>query len=248
MEHPASPLFAGWNMNLIRACLQGHMGTVSSDGNLPPRSALCTIGDFCFLAGAPNPALAAQVSRPILISGSEDWAPVVQAVFGEKATSFTRYAMEEPDAFDCSRLAAYASSLPAGVTLSPILPEHYSALMGQSWSRDLCGNFRDEADFSRRGLGVAAWLDGLPVAGASSYAVCSDGIEIEIDTRPDQRRRGLALACGARLILDCLARGLSPGWDAHTPASAALAEKLGYRLGRPYRAYWLKELAQSPAE
>ena len=112
--------------------------------------------------------------------------------------------------------------------------------MSQPWSRDLCGNFRDGADFVRCGMGVLALWDGVPVAGAASYTVYDGGIEIEIDTRPDLRRRGLALACGARLILDCLDRGLYPSWDAHDLRSVALAEKLGYHLDRPYQAFLLE--------
>ncbi len=231
----AAPLFAGWKKTMVRSCLQGHMGTVVTDGRTPPESALCAVGDFCFLAGRPDPELARQADRPILIPRTPDWEPVIRSVFGEKASPFPRYAMDGPEAFDRERLAAYAAALPEGYALSPILPQHYPVLMGQAWSKDLCGNFRDGDDFVRRGLGVIVLLEGVPVAGASSYTIC-DG---EIDTRPDQRRKGLALSCGARLILDCLDRGLVPSWDAHNLPSVALAEKLGYRLHAPYRAYLL---------
>ena len=88
-----------------------------------------------------------------------------------------------------------------------------------------------------RPKGKAALYQGTPVAGASSYTVYRGGIEIEIDTRVDFRRQGLATACGARLILNCLERGLYPSWDAHSRASLSLAEKLGYKLDRPYPAY-----------
>ena len=235
----AAPLFAGWEKTMVRTCLQGHMGTVTTDGGTPPRSALCAVGDFCFLAGAPNPELARQADRPILVPRTPDWEPVLRCVFGEKVSPFPRYAMDGPEEFDRDRLAAYAAALPEGYALSPILPRHYPILMGQTWSKDLCGNFFDGADFGRRGLGVAALQNGIPVAGASSYTIYDGGIEIEIDTRPDQRRKGLALACGARLILDCLDRGLVPSWGAHNLRSVALAEKLGYRLRAPYPAYFL---------
>lgn len=76
-------------------------------------------------------------------------------------------------------------------------------------------------------------------AGASSYTSYDDGIEIEIDTHPDFRRRGLATACGARLILYCLAGGLYPGWDAANPESVALATKLGYHFDHEYDAYFI---------
>ena len=235
----AAPLFAGWKETMIWTCLQGHMGTVVTDGRTPPESALCAVGDFCFLAGKPDPELARQADRSILIPRTLDWEPVLRSVFGEKVLSFPRYAMDGPEEFDRERLAAYAAALPEGYALSPILPQHYPVLMGQAWSKDLCGNFRDGDDFVRRGLGVIALQDGIPVAGASSYTVHDGGVEIEIDTRPDQRRKGLALSCGARLILDCLDRGLAPSWDAHNLPSVSLAEKLGYRLRTPYQAYLL---------
>ncbi len=71
------------------------------------------------------------------------------------------------------------------------------------------------------------------MAGASSYSVYHGGIEIQIATQKAYRRRGLATACGAKLILLCLERGLNPSWDAHDLRSVALAEKLGYRRGSP---------------
>ena len=91
----------------------------------------------------------------------------------------------------------------------------FRLLQKGEWSHDLCSQFADYADYERRGIGVAALYQGTPVAGASSYTVYRGGIEIEIDTRVDFRRQGLATACGARLILNCLERGLYPSWDAH---------------------------------
>ena len=39
------------------------------------------------------------------------------------------------------------------------------------------------------------------------------------------------------MILECLSRGLYPGWDAANRASVALAESLGYHEGAPYMSY-----------
>ncbi len=128
-----------------------------------------------------------------------------------------------------------AATLPEGVILSPIPPPLTFPPDVPDVVQGPVRQFRDGADFVRCGLGVLALWDGVPVAGAASYTVYDGGIEIEIDTRPDLRRRGLALACGARLILDCLDRGLYPSWDAMTCAPWPLAEKLGYHLDRPIR-------------
>ena len=96
MEIPAfravQALFAGWDEPMIRACLQGHMGTWAADGLENPRSAAITVGDFCFLAGRPSPALAAQAAAYILVPKTADWCPVIEAVWGDRVRPHTRYA------------------------------------------------------------------------------------------------------------------------------------------------------------
>ena len=79
------------------------------------------------------------------------------------------------------------------------------------------------------------------VSGASSYSRYLEGIEIEIDPKKEYRRKGLAYACGARLILECLERGLYPSWDAHNMGSVRLAEKLGDCLEGEYEVWEVEE-------
>lgn len=232
-------LFAGWEAPMVQACLQGRMGRVQTLGK---DSALASIGDFCFLAGEPSPELLTAADAPILVPGSAGWEALIREVLGERAVPFTRYATcREPENFRRDRLIRFTRSLPHGFSIHPIGREIYFTLMEGEWAWDLCGCFADASDFLERGLGFVVTHNGMLVAGASSYAVCDGAIEIEIDTRPDFRRLGLASACGARLILECLTRGIYPGWDAHDGRSLALAEKLGYRLDHPYTAYWVEE-------
>ena len=209
-------------------------------------SALAAIGDFCYLAGEPVPELIGRCSAPILIPCNEGWAEQIGAVLGERAVPFLRYTTRhEPEKFNRRKLFAFTTAVSKEFSIIPIDKDIYFILMEQEWSRDLCGCFRDEEDFLKRGLGFVVTMGGnMPVAGAASYAVCHGAIEIEIDTRPDFRKQGLAAACGAKLILECLSRGLYPGWDAHDSRSLALAEKLGYRLGRSYPAFWVEAWAR----
>ena len=78
---------------------------------------------------------------------------------------------------------------------------------------------------------------GRIVAGASSYTRYNEGIEIEVDTVEEERRKGLAAVASAALILRCLDEGLYPGWDAQNMNSVHLAEKLGYEFDHEYTAY-----------
>jgi predicted GNAT family acetyltransferase len=78
---------------------------------------------------------------------------------------------------------------------------------------------------------------GLIVAGASSYTRYNEGIEIEVDTIEEERRKGLATIVSAALILRCLDEGLYPSWDAQNMNSVRLAKKLGYEFDHEYTAY-----------
>ena len=79
--------------------------------------------------------------------------------------------------------------------------------------------------------------NGRIVAGASSYTRYNDGIEIEVDTASDERKKNLATIACAALILKCLDENLYPSWDAQNTVSVHLAEKLGYEFDHEYVAY-----------
>ncbi len=233
-------LFSGWEEALIWSCLHGCMGYAVADDERNPSAAQIVVGDFCFFAGRANAALVRQAAAPILVPQNAAWEAAIEAVWPHRAERGLRYAIKkEPGIFDVCRLAAYAKSKEDAYRVGLIDRAVYEQAMREAWSRDLCAQFADFQDYDGRGLGVAALYRGKLVAGASSYVVYCGGIEIEIDTRPGFRRKGLATACGARLILECLNRGLYPSWDAHDLRSVALAEKLGYHLDKPYTVYFL---------
>lgn len=236
-----APLFAGWEETMIWSCLQGCMGYALVDQEEAPKSAQIVLGDFCFFAGEPNDDLIRRAGAPILTPKDRDWAQRIEAVLGTGVEKQTRYAIrKEPNVFDREKLMQFAGSLRPPIALRPFDRVLYKQAMAEEWSRDFCAQFEDFTDFQRRGLGIGAVENGQLVAGASSYTVYREGIEIQIETKQEYRRRGLATACGAALILACLDRGLYPSWDAHDLRSVALAEKLGYHRGEPYTVYCLK--------
>lgn len=231
---------------IVRSCLEGVLGKVSTifDREGRPVSARVLVGDFCYLAGGPNDALLrglpSQREQPglLLIPEGKDWEALIERTFAGHLNRLTRFAtVHDPDAFDRERLRGFVKALPVFCGIRPIDEALHRAALGESWSRDLCSNFPSFGVFQRFGLGFAVLCSGEMVCGAASYAACSDAIEIEIDTRPDHRRRGLARAAAAKLILACLDRRLYPNWDAANRESLALAESLGYRLEREYPAY-----------
>lgn len=235
--------FGNTQNTMVRSCCEKIMGKVYGRGAEKPDSAMAVLGDFTFFAGKPDEVLVsywpqeAKESYRILVPQDAEWEEMIEQCYANKYQKITRYRMkQEPGAFRQEILEKAATSFPKGVTLVCMDEALFHLSREQEWSRDFTAMYEDFAVLKKLGLGVLAVKDGEILAGASSYSSYSKGIEIEVDTREDWRRQGLAYACCSRLILECLKRGWYPNWDAHNLESAALAKKLGYHLEEAYAA------------
>lgn len=237
-------LYEGWQETLIWSCIQGYMGKAYVDNLSSPKSAQIVIGDFCFFAGKVSKELV--MNKPhdykahfiIMIPQNSEWSKIIEQTYNERAKKVFRYAIKkEPDAFDIPKLQNIVQDVKKPFKIKMIDKDNFNQVRSNSWSKDLCSQFRDYEDYKKRGIGTVVMKDDTVVSGASSYSIYNEGIEIEIDTRDDYRRKGLALACGAKLVLECLSKGLYPSWDAQNKGSVALAEKLGYHFDKEYVAY-----------
>ena len=232
---------------LILSCLHGVMGKVYADTVCSPQTAAAVIGDFTFFAGrVSHKAVAFRPKESkndyrILIPQNRAWEEAIEAVYRGKYRKIERFATKKnPRAFDrdkLERIFSDFSRLSQRFEIVEITSQLYGQCLEMPWSRDLVSNYGSFAEFKKQGLGFVILDKGKIVSGASSYAACGDCIEIEIDTEKSHRRKGLAAACGARLIYECLERGIYPSWDAHNRESARLAQKLGYEISHSYTAY-----------
>ncbi|MGL4736951.1 MAG: GNAT family N-acetyltransferase [Cellulosilyticaceae bacterium] len=240
--------FEGCEDTLILSCLQGYMGDAYVDDLGQPSSVCVLVADFCFLAGEPNETFVASLfdcwegDYLLVVAEEAEWHRFLEAIYPDSHTAFMRYAIKkEKDVFDKVKLQSYIDQLPSGFTLMQIDEVRYHQTQEAEWSKDLCAQFKTYEDYANRGLGYVVMHGDQLVCGASSYTVYAEGIEIEIDTREDYRRQGLALACAAQLIFACLDRGLYPSWDAANKASVALCEKLGYHFDHEYITYLIEK-------
>jgi len=239
------PLVKDWPETIIWTGLQGHWGTVWADRAEQPRSARVVVGDFVFYAGEPNREMVQSTEgffrESILTPQNEAWAALIEEVWGAETEKLIRYSIKkETDCFDREKLEAYAAALPEGYEMRMFDPDLAEQALQENWSWHLCGQYGGVDDFLKRGIGVGITCGGKLAAGAASYSVYDTGIEIEIDTDPEHRGKGLATVCGAKLILECLDRGLYPSWDAADFRSVHLAEKFGYHMDEAYPAWFLK--------
>ena len=214
-----------------------------------PKSAMLLDDDFACFAGEPDRELV--LNKPkgfVMMEGqTEEWGKLIEECYPD-AEKRTRYAIKRQYKFDREKLKSFIAALPAGYELKRIDPDIY----------DLCKNVTDpeleelvdgydtKEEFFELGRGFVVIKEGQVVSGAASCVRYRDGIEIEIDTATDERRKGLASAAGAALILSCLDDGLNPRWDAANMASVHLSEKLGYEFSHEYVYYRVSGIFDNP--
>lgn len=231
-------LFEGWRETLIYSCLQKVMGKVYVTDMESPGSAMAYVGCFAFYAGEPNPELVRNKPDGFVIMTPQNkaWEACIETCFPE-AKKATRYAIKKDTRFDKEALRNMVSRLPDGYKLKAIDESIYDMCLSNPVTADFVSSFESKEQYLRIGRGMVILKSGRIVAGASSYTRYREGIEIEVDTVEEERRKGLATIVCAALILRCLEEGLYPSWDAQNRNSVRLAEKLGYELDHEYTAY-----------
>lgn len=239
-------LFEGWEETLIYSCLQNVMGKVYVTDPGHPKSALAFAGCFCFYAGEPDRELVAHKPEGfvIMVPQDEKWAALIESCFPD-ARRVTRYAMKKDTCFDPAMLQKEADRLPEGYELKEIDAEIYDQCLEDPVTRDFVSSFGSKEKYLESGRGMVILKGSRIVSGASSYTRYREGIEIEVDTVETERRRHLATAVCAALILRCLKEGLYPSWDAQNMNSVHLAEKLGYEFDHEYTAYEVDSAART---
>ena len=231
-------LFEGWQETLIWSCLQRVMGRVFVTDPERPRSACAFVGCFGFYAGEPDRELVAGKPEGFVIMVPRDgaWAALIEECF-PTAKRVTRWAIRKDTRFDIPALEKKRDRLPAGYELREIDAEIYDLCLEDPVTRDFVSAFGSREKYLELGRGMVILKDGKIVSGASSYTRYRGGIEIEVDTVEAERRKHLAEAACAALILRCLEEGLYPSWDAQNMNSVRLAEKFGYEPDHEYVAY-----------
>src|SRR5689334_16327891 len=227
----------------VAAVIEGGMGRVFADAQEEPCVALAVL-DFHFLAGDPlnaNAPLLFKLLQPgnVVIAPTPAWRHLVAVTYPNALTVYRREAFQA-EQFDVDNLRRFCQALPSGFALQEVRLEEVTQF-ATDLDPALVYNFRSHEEFITQGVGMGILHQGRFVSGASSAAIGGGKFEIEIQTHRQFRRRGLARAAAAALILYSLEHGIEACWDAANEPSAALARQLGFHSTRKYEAYRLKQ-------
>ncbi|GEL78509.1 zwittermicin A resistance protein ZmaR [Tenuibacillus multivorans] len=205
------------------------------------------MGIFVFYAGNPNAEEADQLlynlpEFTLAIVKTEEWKRKVETVHKGSFEKFQRFEFyKNPNHLDRIRIKNNLNQLPEEYELKRIDLNIAKDPSLHELSEDFISQFNSVNDFIDRGIGFAVLHHGEVVCGATSYSIYDDGIEFEVATHHDHRRKGLATVAASALILECFNRGLYPSWDGANMESVKLAEKLGYILNEPYDTYFIDQ-------
>jgi len=226
----------------VAAVIEGGMGKVFADSPVEPSIALAVL-DFHLLAGDPfhekAPTLCELLQPPaVVIAPTPAWQHLVAATHPGAFGVYPREAFEA-DKIDVEKLTTFRQALPSGFELRRVRLEEVAQFVTDLDPNLVC-YFHSHEEFIARGVGLGIVHQRVFVSGASSAAIGGGKVEIEIQTHPQFRRRGLARAVAAALILYCLEHGLEPCWDAANEPSSSLARQLGFHSTGKYEAYRLR--------
>lgn len=229
---------------LIDSVLEGNFGRAWVDSSQKPGLARLDSGAFTMLAGDP----AAEEAKELLYLARIDyvtpqdqaWSWFLQSEFGARIIplAFTDFT---PEKLNPVHLGKLITALAEGYELRRIDYPLAERLTSDLHNAYFFENFWSIEDFLGRGIGFCVLQQGKIVCAATSMAQSSRAIDIEIETAPGFRRKGLGIVVGAQLVAWCLEQQIEPRWLAANPASEKLALKLGYTRGETYQTYEILE-------
>ena len=213
---------------LYRAALYGSFGKRAEFGQGSITDAL-----FVYLDGVPEPGSIAEVSahfrnRP-LVCLTRAWQEQIAFRFPDAAI-YHRFMMKPSGHF----IIPANTEIAEGYRLAG-MDEASFAL--HPFSHGI--NYPSWAAFQAEGSGAVVYHDGEIVAAASSFLSLNREIELDVFTKESHRGKKLATACIARMLKDCMERGLLVHWDAENDVSRHLAKKFGFETETEYSVCWL---------
>ncbi len=231
---------------VLRSCIEGNIGRIWVRSKGAPNCSAVVAADFCFLLGSfeeiDYEALAELLREygrgKVIISEDKSLDSFIESRFPINFQKYKRYEFNKGlTKFDKQLLEEFGTSVEPEFTVDRMSEISYFQALKDGFTADFCSFFSSLDKFIKHGIGYVVVKNGEIIAGASSYTYCEGSIEITIGTKKDYRRKGLALACASKLILECIDRNIYPRWDAANTESVALAEKLGYRFEKEYEVY-----------
>lgn len=214
--------------------LDGTMGEAYVDNIQKPKIAFLVVRSYCFISGNIDEKNLKEMIdkkfRGYELVPSDNIANQIEKIYSNNIQKSQRYSMKKDVVFDIEKLYRLANSLGHDFKLVKI-----DEILAKKIKEIEFINITD--NYKRNGIGFCCMIHNEIIGVASSNIFYKDGIEVNIKVKKEYRRKGVATAMAAQLIIECLKQNKKVSWDAANTCSVSLAQKLGFKYDSTYSIY-----------
>ena len=229
---------------IIFPAISQNRGRIWVDSIDSPTVARLQLNVLNFICGDSNSVSAKELLQtieqlqPLFVP--DDWIDFIVKEWGDLLGKQKR-TMMSLDSLDINFLRGLRNRLPKEYLLERVDIETARKL-DKGVHRHIAIFFDGTVDFVESGLGFCIKHVDKVISIASTYTPYTNKFEIQVDTidDPTHRRKGLATAVCAALMVYALENNVVPHWDAANDISVQLALKLGYTDPYEWNFFYLK--------
>lgn len=238
------PLFDSFYDSVLCSYFDGIYGRGFCDNAENPVTAIIEAGDFYFVAGEVQSAkeimeIIGDNRYAIIVPDKIQWFSALNSAEKPLVMVDRFHTCPPADGFETEKIQERADKilLYEGFKLENIDEYYYNKALTEQWSKFFVNNFNNYDDYSKHGFGYIITKNGEIISGTSTYSYYNKGVEIEVATHEDYRKKGFATITASAFILECVRRKLIPHWDARNVTSLEIAKKMGFELRDKYIAF-----------
>lgn len=231
------PLFNDIRFYMGNSVLDGVMGKAYVDNTINPQIAFLAVRSYCFISGNLSKEKLKDIIdenfRNYILIPSDNLKSEIENIYEDSIIKRQRFSVKKEVKFNETKLKDMLNKIPDKFEMIKINKNLSDRIKKEDFI-----NITD--DYEKNGIGYCCMYNNEIIGVASSNIFYKDGIEVNIGVKENYRRRGIATAMAANLILECLRENKKISWDADNMNSVRLAQKLGFEYDSTYDIYILK--------
>ena len=216
------PLFKDIRFFMGNSVLDGVMGKAYVDNTLNPRIAFLVVRRYCFMSGNFSKEKLKDIIndnfKNFILIPSDSLKSKIESIYKDSIIKRQRFSIKKEVKFNENKLKDMVNKIPSKFEIIKINKNLADRIKKEDFI-----NITD--DYEKNGIGYCCMYNKEIIGVASSNIFYKDGIEVNIRVKENYRRRGIATAMAANLILECLRENKKISWDAYNINSVKLAEK-----------------------
>ena len=195
------PLFNDIRFYMGNSVLDGVMGKAYVDNTINPQIAFLAVRSYCFISRNLSKEKLKDIIdenfRNYILIPSDNLKSEIENIYEDSIIKRQRFSVKKEVKFNETKLKDMLNKIPDKFEMIKINKNLSDRIKKEDFI-----NITD--DYEKNGIGYCCMYNNEIIGVASSNIFYKDGIEVNIGVKENYRRRGIATAMAANLILECL--------------------------------------------